>query len=244
MVPQDHRPDVDERLGQFHFWVTFLGAYLIYFPMHYLGFIGVPRRYYELGETAFVPASAATLNIFITAAALIVGAAQMVFFFNLIWSLFKGKRDGSNLGEPLRWSGKPLKPRPDMATGARSCQSSTGGLTITVCRAPSRIFCRKISPPPNECLWQPRHEYHFRFLGCVSSHRRMVVSATKDHGKALARGGRDRRHGRVVHARREDRIRSVSRHCRLPLRALDQRLLHANGYGGVEACSRAEAVMA
>jgi cytochrome c oxidase subunit 1 len=86
----------NERLGQFHFWVTFLGAYLIYFPMHYLGFIGVPRRYYELGETAFVPPSAGTLNVFITAAALIVGAAQMVFFFNLIWSLFKGKRAGGN----------------------------------------------------------------------------------------------------------------------------------------------------
>jgi cytochrome c oxidase subunit 1 len=86
----------NERLGQFHFWVTFLGAYLIYFPMHYLGFIGVPRRYYELGERAFVPPSAATLNVFITAAALIVGAAQMVFFFNLIWSLFKGKRAGGN----------------------------------------------------------------------------------------------------------------------------------------------------
>ncbi|MFZ0495339.1 MAG: cbb3-type cytochrome c oxidase subunit I [Methylocella sp.] len=87
---------MNERLGQFHFWVTFLGAYLIYFPMHYLGFIGVPRRYYELGETAFVPPSAATLNVFITAAALIVGAAQMVFFFNLISSLYKGKLAGGN----------------------------------------------------------------------------------------------------------------------------------------------------
>src|ERR1700726_1909948 len=87
---------LNERLGQFHFWVTFLGAYLIYFPMHYLGFIGVPRRYYELGETAFVPPSAATLNIFITAAALTVGFAQMVFLFNLIWSLFNGKPAGSN----------------------------------------------------------------------------------------------------------------------------------------------------
>jgi len=87
---------MNERLGQLHFWVTFLGAYMIYFPMHYLGFIGVPRRYYELGETAFIPASAATLNVFITVAALIVGAAQIVFFYNLIWSLFKGKSAGSN----------------------------------------------------------------------------------------------------------------------------------------------------
>jgi cytochrome c oxidase subunit 1 len=87
---------MNERLGQLHFWVTFLGAYMIYFPMHYLGFIGVPRRYYELGETAFVPPSAATLNIFITVAALVVGATQIVFFFNLIWSLYKGKPAGGN----------------------------------------------------------------------------------------------------------------------------------------------------
>ena len=59
--------------------------------MHYLGLLGVPRRYYELGEMAFIPPSAATLNIFITSAALIVGVAQMVFLFNLIWSLFNGK---------------------------------------------------------------------------------------------------------------------------------------------------------
>ncbi|HWX41308.1 MAG TPA: cbb3-type cytochrome c oxidase subunit I [Blastocatellia bacterium] len=87
---------LNEGLGKVHFWVTFLGAYLIYFPMHYLGFLGVPRRYYEMGETAFVPPSVATLDIFITVAALIVGAAQTVFFFNLISSLYKGKLAGSN----------------------------------------------------------------------------------------------------------------------------------------------------
>src|SRR2546427_1067912 len=87
---------LNEPLGQFHFWVTFLGAYAIYFPMHYLGLLGVPRRYFEMGEMAFVPQSATTLNGFITMAALTVGFAQMVFLFNLIWSLFKGKPAGSN----------------------------------------------------------------------------------------------------------------------------------------------------
>jgi cytochrome c oxidase subunit I len=82
---------LDQRLGQFHFWVTFIGAYLIYFPMHYLGFLGVPRRYFELGETSFIPESAHTLNEFITVMALIVGFAQVVFIFNLAWSTFKGK---------------------------------------------------------------------------------------------------------------------------------------------------------
>jgi cytochrome c oxidase subunit 1 len=87
---------LNDTLGRIHFWITFLGAYAIYFPMHYLGFIGVPRRYYELGETAFVPPSAAALNVFITVAALIVGAAQIIFFFNLVWSFYKGKLAGSN----------------------------------------------------------------------------------------------------------------------------------------------------
>src|ERR1700723_1536552 len=87
---------LNEPLGKFHFWVTFLGAYSIYFPMHYLGLLGVPRRYFELGETAFIPQSAMSLNIFITMAALTVGFAQMVFLFNLIWSLFNGKPAGSN----------------------------------------------------------------------------------------------------------------------------------------------------
>jgi cytochrome c oxidase subunit I len=87
---------LDDTMGRIHFWVTFLGAYAIFFPMHYLGLLGVPRRYYELGETAFIPPSAASLNVFITAAALIVGAAQLVFLFNLVWSLSRGKEAGGN----------------------------------------------------------------------------------------------------------------------------------------------------
>jgi cytochrome c oxidase subunit 1 len=87
---------LDDTMGKIHFWVTFVGAYAIYFPMHYLGLMGVPRRYYELGEMAFVPPSAATLNEFITIAALVVGAAQLLFVYNLIVSLKKGKEAGSN----------------------------------------------------------------------------------------------------------------------------------------------------
>ena len=87
---------LNEVMGHIHYWITFLGAYAIFFPMHYLGLIGVPRRYYELGETAFIPPSAHTLNEFITIAALIVGAAQVLFLFNLGWSLFRGKPSGGN----------------------------------------------------------------------------------------------------------------------------------------------------
>src|SRR3979411_142548 len=87
---------LDDWLGKFHFWVTFLGAYLIFFPMHYLGLLGIPRRYHDIGEVAFIPPSAHTLNAFITMMALTVGFAQMVFLFNLVWSLFKGRPSGGN----------------------------------------------------------------------------------------------------------------------------------------------------
>ncbi|MFL5219458.1 MAG: cytochrome c oxidase subunit I [Microvirga sp.] len=87
---------LDETLGKFHFWVTFLGAYAIFFPMHYIGLLGAPRRYHEMTGTSFIPHSAETLNAFISVAAFIVGFAQMVFLFNLIWSLFRGKEAGPN----------------------------------------------------------------------------------------------------------------------------------------------------
>jgi cytochrome c oxidase subunit 1 len=87
---------LDETLGKFHFWVTFLGAYAIFFPMHYIGLLGAPRRYHEMTGTSFIPHSAETLNAFISVAAFIVGFAQMVFLFNLVWSLFRGKESGPN----------------------------------------------------------------------------------------------------------------------------------------------------
>jgi cytochrome c oxidase subunit 1 len=87
---------MDESLGKIHFWITFLGAYAIFFPMHYLGLVGVPRRFYELGETGFVPNSAEALNIFITITALVVGFSQAIFFFNLFRSYFHGKPAGGN----------------------------------------------------------------------------------------------------------------------------------------------------
>jgi len=87
---------LNKTLGKFHFWGTFLGTYAIYLPMHYLGFLGVPRRYFAMGETDFIPESAQTLNAGITVSAIIVGLVQLVFIVNLIWSTFKGKKSGRN----------------------------------------------------------------------------------------------------------------------------------------------------
>ncbi|WP_274628664.1 cytochrome c oxidase subunit I [Arvimicrobium flavum] len=104
---------LDEWMGRFHFWVTFLGAYLIFFPMHYVGLVGVPRRYPELGDTAFIPDSVHTLNEFISVMAFIVGFAQLVFLFNLIWSLRFGKDAGGNpwRATSLEWQ-TPTTPPP------------------------------------------------------------------------------------------------------------------------------------
>ena len=87
---------LDETMGKIHFWISFIGAYAIFFLMHYIGLLGVPRRYFEIGETLFVPPSAATLNAFISVVALIVGAAQLLFVFNLAWSLRRGREAGPN----------------------------------------------------------------------------------------------------------------------------------------------------
>ena len=83
-------------LGMWHFWVTFLGTYAIYLPMHYLGFLGVPRRYFSMGDTAFMPDSAFALNQAITISALIVGTAQLIFLYNLIVSMRNGEKSGPN----------------------------------------------------------------------------------------------------------------------------------------------------
>ncbi len=100
-------------LGKFHFWGTFLGTYAIYLPMHYLGFLGVPRRYYAMGNTDFIPESAQALNASITVSAIIVGVIQVVFVMNVIWSVFKGKKSGHNPwnATTLEWQTEHTPPR-------------------------------------------------------------------------------------------------------------------------------------
>jgi cytochrome c oxidase subunit 1 len=104
---------LNEAMGQFHFWVTFVGAYAIFFPMHYVGLVGVPRRYPELGEPAFITTPVGGLNAFISVAALVVGFAQIVFLFNLFWSLRRGKDAGGNpwRATSLEWQ-TPTTPPP------------------------------------------------------------------------------------------------------------------------------------
>jgi cytochrome c oxidase subunit I len=86
---------MDERLGQVHFWVTLIGAYGIFMPMHFLGLEGQPRRYASLTSVSFV-SHLAHLHTFITVAALITAAAQLVFLVNFFLSMRKGTPSGPN----------------------------------------------------------------------------------------------------------------------------------------------------
>ncbi len=81
----------NETLGKVHFWVTFLGTYTIFLPLHYLGFLGVPRRYFEMSGTSYIPDSAIELNGFVTVITIIVGLAQFLFIYNLAHSARKGE---------------------------------------------------------------------------------------------------------------------------------------------------------
>lgn len=104
---------LDDRMGNIHFWFTFLGSYLIYFPMHYLGILGVPRRYFSVENISFIPDSAHALNVQITIAALVVGVVQLVFVYNLFWSYFNGKPSGPNPWEAttLEWQTEHTPPQ-------------------------------------------------------------------------------------------------------------------------------------
>ncbi len=82
---------MNETLGKIHFWVTLVGAYAIFWPMHYIGMAGVPRRYYKFdGFEAF--GQFTTMNQFITVAAIIVFGAQILFIINFFWSQNKGRK--------------------------------------------------------------------------------------------------------------------------------------------------------
>lgn len=87
---------LNETLGRLHFWVTFVGSYMIFFPMLLMGILGVPRRYFDFNALQYLPSQTGGLNLFITIAALTVGVAQLLFLGNLIWSAMKGKKAEAN----------------------------------------------------------------------------------------------------------------------------------------------------
>jgi cytochrome c oxidase subunit 1 len=82
---------MNETLGKIHFWITFVGAYAIFWPMHYLGMAGVPRRYYryDMFDTF---SHFAGISSAITIASMVVFAAQVLFVINFFYSIWRGKK--------------------------------------------------------------------------------------------------------------------------------------------------------
>lgn len=86
---------MNEKLGYLHFWVTFACAYLVFFPMYFLGLDGVPRRYYAFTEFEFMQ-KWMSVNVLITWAAIIAALVQVAFLYNFFHSIFRGKKATQN----------------------------------------------------------------------------------------------------------------------------------------------------
>jgi len=86
---------MNKSLGQVHFWLTFIGLYLVFIPMHYIGIAGFPRRYYQFTSYDFTSIFS-DMNTFITIAAIFTFLAQFVFLFNFFYSIFKGRKAPMN----------------------------------------------------------------------------------------------------------------------------------------------------
>ena len=102
---------LNSTLGHIHFWITFAGAYLIFWPMYYEGLAGVPRRYMDYSNWVSFNQFEG-LNRMISMVALIVFAVQFLFIVNFIHSIYKGRRVTTRnpwQANTLEWT-TPIRP--------------------------------------------------------------------------------------------------------------------------------------
>ena len=86
---------LNKKLGYIHFWITAIGAYGVFFPMHFIGMAGLPRRYYTNSNFPYFD-DLLDINVVITVFALITAVGQLVFLYNFIHSMFFGKVGSQN----------------------------------------------------------------------------------------------------------------------------------------------------
>jgi cytochrome c oxidase subunit 1 len=96
---------LNKNLGYVHFWVTAICAYGVFFPMHFIGMAGLPRRYYTNSNFPLFDDLADT-NKIITGFAIVGGLIQIVFLYNFIYSMFYGKKSPQNpwKSNTLEWT--------------------------------------------------------------------------------------------------------------------------------------------
>jgi cytochrome c oxidase subunit 1 len=93
--PRMYGKMLNKNLGYAHFWLTIISMYGVFFPMHFLGLAGIPRRYYD--NTAFPLFDQFTdINQMISMFAFLGAAAQFIFFFNFFYSIFRGTKSPQN----------------------------------------------------------------------------------------------------------------------------------------------------
>ena len=132
----------NEKLGQLHFWMTFIGFNVTFFPMHYIGLQGMPRRVADYADRF------ADFNLVISIASFALGASTLVFLYNMIWSWKYGPEAEANPWHALtlEWqvelAASDLQLRRDPA-GRRRARTSTA--------SPARAT--RSSAPPSRNRW-------------------------------------------------------------------------------------------
>ncbi|QNR22855.1 cytochrome c oxidase subunit I [Croceimicrobium hydrocarbonivorans] len=96
---------MNKNLGYVHFWVTFICAYGVFFPMHFLGMAGLPRRYYTNTNFPMFD-DLADINVVVSYFAIIGGIAQVIFIYNFFYSALRGKKSSQNpwRSNTLEWT--------------------------------------------------------------------------------------------------------------------------------------------
>ena len=101
---------LNTRMGYVHFWITIVGAYGVFFPMHFVGLAGAPRRYYNYSVYQDFDMESfdlmLDLNVIITIFAIISALGQLIFLFNFFYSIFRGPKADQNpwRSNTLEWT--------------------------------------------------------------------------------------------------------------------------------------------
>jgi cytochrome c oxidase subunit 1 len=96
---------MNTKLGYAHFWITFVCAFGVFLPMHFVGMAGAPRRYYSFSEFPYLD-GVTDLNVLITVFAIIGGVAQIIFTYNFFYSIYRGQKSVQNpwRSNTLEWT--------------------------------------------------------------------------------------------------------------------------------------------
>jgi len=140
--PKMYGKMLNTRLGYVHFWITLIGAYGVFFPMHFVGIAGAPRRYYDYTVYNEFDVDSLNmmmdLNVIITVFAIIAALGQGVFLFNFSIVFLEGQKLHRIHGRVQLWNGLHQL-NIFMETGLVNCQQYTDGLMISLNREKRKI---------------------------------------------------------------------------------------------------------